>query len=177
LEDESMLIEQAKSGDHVALSVLLQKNYAFLVKNLIKITFDPAIAEDLAQETMLRAIEKIRLYNGQSKFSSWLITIATRLFIDHKRKEKRERLWQEQEGALRRMRWHYEQMNEEWPLALEALGKISEEIRIPIVMKHYYGYSLEEISDLLGIPIGTVKSRIHNGLKHIRREINPIEEE
>lgn len=60
------------------------------MKYLIKITLHPQLAEDIAQDTMVKCIEKISLYNGSSKFSSWLITIATNLFIDQTRKQKRE---------------------------------------------------------------------------------------
>ena len=73
--DDKDLIQQAKNGDTLALSKLLEQNYSFLVKYLMKITLHPQIAEDLTQETMMKSIEKIQLYNGKSKFSSWLITI------------------------------------------------------------------------------------------------------
>lgn len=172
LQDEEQLIAQAKSGEQIALALLLQEHYSFLVKYLIKITFSEEMAYDLAQETMVKCIEKIHLYNGGAKFSSWMITIATNLYIDQKRKQKREERYQEQEQYLRKMRWHFSQQNTDWSDTLTALGKIPEEIRIPIIMKHYYGYSLEEIAKMLSIPLGTVKSRIHNGLKNIRKELS-----
>lgn len=65
----------------------------------MKVTLHPQIAEDLTQETMMKCIEKIQLYNGESKFSSWLIKIATNLFIDQHRRKKREKNWLEQEQA------------------------------------------------------------------------------
>jgi RNA polymerase sigma-70 factor, ECF subfamily len=171
-EDEARLIEDAKRGDRTALSLLLQRHYTFLVKYLIKATMQPSLAEDLAQETMLKCMEKIKLYNGQSKFSSWLITIGTRLYIDSLRKKKREIRWQEQEQALRKLKWQAEYGRGDWPDVLEALGGLSEELRLPIVLKHYYGYAYEEIAEILDIPQGTVKSRIHNGLKGLRKELS-----
>ncbi|WP_438448497.1 RNA polymerase sigma factor SigY [Gorillibacterium sp. sgz5001074] len=175
-EDERRLIENAKRGDRTALSLLLQRNYSFLMKYLIKATMQPGYAEDLAQETMLRAMEKIRLYNGQSKFSSWLITIGTRLYIDSLRKRKRELRWQEeQEQSLRKLRWQAEYGGSEWPDVLDALGVMPEEIRLPIILKHYYGYAYEEIAGMMDIPPGTVKSRIHNGLKSLRKELSEHE--
>ncbi len=174
-KDEQDLILQARQGDTMALSLLMQKHYSFLVKYLIKVTLNPSLAEDLTQETMIRCIEKIHLYNGTSKFSSWLITIATNLYIDDLRKKKRERNWQEQEQALRKMRWQAARSQEEWPLVLDALGHLSEEVRMPIILKHYYGYSYEEIGNILNLAIGTVKSRIHNGIKSLRKELSPDE--
>lgn len=173
---EEELIEQAKLGDQMALALLLQNNYSFLVNYLLKVTLNQDLAYDLAQDTMVKCIEKIKLYNGTSKFSSWLITIATNLYIDQKRKKKREERYQEQEQYLRKMRWHYAQSDAEWTDMMDALGRMSEEIRVPIIMKHYYGFTLEEIATMLNIPLGTVKSRLHNGLKNIRKELTDYEE-
>ena len=175
LMDEKDLIRKAKKGDTLALSKLLQQNYSFLVKYLMKVTLHPQIAEDLTQETMMKCIEKIQLYNGESKFSSWLITIATNLFIDQQRRKKREKNWLEQEQALRKMKWNAANMNEEWTDVLDVLAQISEEIRMPIVLKHYYGYSYEEIGKMMGIAEGTVKSRVSNGLKSVRKELAELE--
>ncbi|WP_453990689.1 RNA polymerase sigma factor SigY [Bacillus nitroreducens] len=174
--DEKELIRSAKRGDSLAFAMLFKENYPFLVKYLIKATMNPDIAEDLAQEAMLKSMEKIKLYNGKSKFSSWLITIATNLYIDDLRKKKRELEFKHQEQALRKMKWQFENHSEDWNDALAALGRLSDEIRIPIVLKHYYGYSYEEIADMLHIAIGTVKSRIHNGIKTVRKELRPNEE-
>ena len=71
------LIKNAKEGDHLAFVMMFKENYPFLVKYLMKITMNPDTAEELAQETMVKCIQKIQLYNGQSKFSTWLISIAT----------------------------------------------------------------------------------------------------
>ncbi len=177
MKREEALVIQAKAGDQMALALLLQEHYSFLVKYLIKITMNQEVANDLAQETMVRCIEKIRLYNGTAKFSSWMITIATNLFIDQRRAKKREERYQEQEQYLRKMRWNYAGQNVEWTDTMDTLGKMSEEIRIPIIMKHYFGYTLEEIAEMLGIPLGTVKSRIHNGIKSLRKELINNEEE
>ncbi|MFT4415869.1 RNA polymerase sigma factor SigY [Fredinandcohnia humi] len=174
--DENELISSAKRGDSLAFAMLFKEHYSFLVKYLIKVTMKPDVAEDLAQETMIKSMEKIKLYNGKSKFSSWLITIATNLYIDDLRKKKREQNYQQQEQALRKMKWQFENQNDEWNDVLNALGRLSDEIRIPIVLKHYYGYSYEEIADMLSIALGTVKSRIHNGILTVRKELRPDEE-
>ena len=171
--EEHELIRQAMQGDNAALSLLLQQHFAFVYKYLLKITLDSHMSEDIAQETMVKCIEKIRLYNGQSKFSSWLITIATNLFLDQARRKKREKLWQQQQQdqSLRRMQWQAGQQNEKWPEVLNALAELQQEARIPVILKHYYGYTYEEIGDMLGIAEGTVKSRVHHALKQLRKEL------
>jgi RNA polymerase sigma-70 factor (ECF subfamily) len=178
MTDEQQLIVQAQKGDSAALSMLLQQHYSFLAKYLLKLTMNVQMAEDLTQETLMRGMEKLHLYNGRSKFSSWLITIASRLYIDELRRKKRERGWQEQEQeqALRRMKWQTAQQGNEWPEVLTALHGMSADIRMPIILKHYYGYAQEEIADMLGVPVGTIKSRIHNGLKSLRKELDGHDE-
>lgn len=174
--DEKKLFKLAMKGDASAFAMLFHENYPFLVKYLIKITMNMDLAEEIAQETMAKCIEKIHLFNGKSKFSSWLISIATNLYIDQLRKKKREQNWQALEQSYRTIKWQMESRNDEWHDALEALGKLSEEIRIPIILKHYYGYSYDEIGKMMDVPAGTIKSRIHNGIVTVRRELKLDEE-
>jgi RNA polymerase sigma-70 factor, ECF subfamily len=169
--DEKGLIKGAKKGDHKAFAVLFKENYPFLVKYLVKVTMNRDLAEELAQDTMAKCVEKIHLYNGKSKFSSWLMTIATNRFIDLQRKWKKERDWQQEEINLRKMKWDMQSRNEEWNDLLEAMSKLSEEVRLPIVLKHYYGFSYEEIAGMVKLPEGTVKSRIHHGINSLRKEL------
>ncbi|MFS1514915.1 RNA polymerase sigma factor SigY [Bacillus sp. SCS-151] len=173
---EQELIENAKRGDSQAFAILFQHHYPFLVKYLIKVTMNYNLAEELAQETMTKCIEKIRLYNGKSAFSSWLISIATNVYIDQCRKNKREKKCLEQMQTLREMRWQFETQNEEWADVNQALGQLASNYRIPIVLKHYYGYTYEEISKMLNISVGTAKSRIHYGIDKIRRELKISDE-
>ncbi|WP_244209144.1 RNA polymerase sigma factor SigY [Paenibacillus ferrarius] len=170
--EEHVLIRQAMLGDHAALSQLLQQHYDFVYKYLLKITLNPVMAEDITQETMMKCIEKIKLYQEKSsKFSSWLMTIATRLYIDQARRRKREKLWQEQQQNLRQMQWQAGNQNEDWPDVLNALTELPEDSRIPLILKHYYGYTYEEIGQILSIAEGTAKSRVHHALKHLRKEL------
>jgi RNA polymerase sigma-70 factor (ECF subfamily) len=133
---------------------------------------NPDAAEDLAQETMAKSLEKIHLFNGKSKFSTWLISISTNLFIDHHRKRKRENAWREQETDTRKLMWQMDIRNDEWSDALSALSRLSNEMRAAIILKHYYGYSYDEIGEMLRVSPGTVKSRVHNGLAAVRKELD-----
>jgi RNA polymerase sigma-70 factor (ECF subfamily) len=169
--EEQATIKLAQQGDAVALAQLLQEHYPYVLKYLMKITFDHHWAEDLAQETMLKCIHKIKLYSNKSKFSSWLITIATRIHIDHLRRRQRERNWQDQEIHSRNIKFHAAQFDDDWPIVLDALGSVSANVRTAIILKHYYGYSLEEIAEMMDVPVGTIKSRIHNGITIIRKEV------
>ncbi|WNS43002.1 RNA polymerase sigma factor SigY [Paenibacillus sp. MMS20-IR301] len=167
-------ISRAQQGDAAALAALLQEHYSFLYKYLIKATMDPSLAEELAQDTMVRCMEKIGTYNGASAFSSWLITIASRLYIDRKRRWKREAKWQEEQG-VRSIRWRFESRDMEWSEVLDALSRLSAAQRMAVLLKHYYGYGYDEIGGMLQIPSGTVKSRVAAGLNQLRRELDENE--
>jgi RNA polymerase sigma-70 factor, ECF subfamily len=170
------LVAQAKRGSREALAQLLHANYEIVFKYLIKFTLNVGMAEDLAQETMVRAIEKLNLYLPErSKFSTWLITIAQNLYIDHLRKRKREQRQIDEEITSESLELIFHEQDDTWKSILDALAELPEEIRLPILLKHYYGYSLEEISKRMSIPLGTVKSRIHNGIKNLRKELEKNE--
>lgn len=170
------LVAQAKRGSREALAQLLYANYEIVFKYLIKFTLNKGTAEELAQETMVRAIEKFHLYLPErSKFSTWLITIAQNLYMDQLRKRKREQKQIDEEISIESLELVFSEQDDTWKRVLDALARLSEDIRLPIVMKHYYGYSLEEIAKRMSIPLGTVKSRIHNGLKTLRKELEEDE--
>ncbi|MFZ5989056.1 MAG: RNA polymerase sigma factor SigY [Bacillota bacterium] len=171
---EEQLVKRARDGDQDALAQLLYNNYEIIHKYLIKFTFNKTLAEDLAQETMVKAIEKIEYYDkGKSKFSTWLIAISQNIYLDYLRKRKTEKKYTDagEEALLDRVNIEMYTTDDSLNQVLEALGKLDEAIRFPILLKHYYGYSYEEIAKKMSVPLGTVKSRIHNGLGVMRREL------
>lgn len=166
------LIEEARSGNRHSLARLLHENYEMVFKYLIKFTLNKCLAEDLVQETMVRAIEKFQLFDpGKAKFSTWLVAIAQNLYLDGIRKKKREQKHIREELQLEDLYDIQKEHDEDWDRVLDALSRMPEESRIPLVLKYYHGYSLEEIARMMSIPVGTVKSRIHNAVKTVRREL------
>jgi RNA polymerase sigma-70 factor, ECF subfamily len=174
--NEKELVCRAIKHESHALSELLQRNYVFLLKYLIKVTLHRPTAEDLAQETMMRVAEKISLYNPeQSKFSTWLITIATRVYVDFTRRQKRESDLLEEESKTGNIKWNTGISDLDKLSLIESLARIPEATRTLIVLKHYYGYDYHEIATMFNVPEGTVKSRVHYGLKMLRKEMNADE--
>lgn len=172
-EEEWKLVNDAKKGEDVAFTKLFQENYMFLYRYLIKLTLHSDQAEDLIQETMLKAYVHLQSFNGDAKFSTWLITIASRLFIDQQRKAKRDQQRYEKikEDLKQKVKWSVLINGEEWTIYLEMFTKLSPDIRTPILLRHYYGYTYLEIAKMLNLKEGTVKTRVHNGLKTMRKEL------
>jgi len=166
-------VRRAAEGDDSALAALLQRHYSFVYKYLVKVTMDPNLAEEIVQDTMIRCMENIRRYDGTSAFSSWMVTIGTRIYIDRIRRKKREQSWLDliRHQAIRRFRWQLESRNEEWTDVMDAMTRLTPEHRVTVLLKHYYGYSYDEIGDMLGIPAGTAKSRTAYGLRQLRKEL------
>ena len=170
---EQELIHQIiKNDNKEALAKLLQGNYEIVFRYMIKLTLSKSAAEDLTQETMLKAIEKIELYDiTKSKFSTWLISIGRNIFVDNMRKKKHSDKYIDNEINNLLSDASLNGYNHSWHSLLAALDKLSDDNRVPLILKHYYGYSLEEISNIMSIPVGTVKSRIHNTIKSLKKEM------
>jgi len=166
------LIEQAKLGNKSALNTLLQQNYKKLYGFAIKMTTDENIAEDITQETLLKAVLNINSYKYRSSFSTWLIQISINTYKDYLRKNKlidpaeclgdipsAENF---ENNAMIRL---------EYKEAINELKSMPYKKRTAFILKHYYGYSLEEISIMMDCPIGTVKSRINKCIERLREII------
>jgi RNA polymerase sigma-70 factor, ECF subfamily len=138
-------------------------------------------ARDVCQETFLRAYRALNGFRGQAKFSSWLYRIALNLCRDWLRRERRAPTVQAPEGMdLTEMAAAGEPAESIEDLvarrdlarAIErAMTRLPEEQRTAIVLKEYHGLTFQEIADLVGCPLSTVKTRLYQGLTVLRREL------
>ncbi|MBO0991789.1 RNA polymerase sigma factor SigY [Bacillus sp. SD088] len=170
--EEKHLIRAAIRGSDEAFTQLFQAHYQFVYKYLVKVSLDPDLAEDLMQETLLKAYIHFSRFKGESRLSTWFISIASRVFIDHQRKTKRERRRQEklQDEVIRKMQWKVSVNGFEWTEYMAQFASLDPTIRTPILLRHFYGYTYKEIAHMLGLKEGTVKTRVHYGMKKIRKE-------
>lgn len=166
--NEKELLNKAKEGNKHCLNMLLQDNYKMVYGFLIKLTGDIDLAEDLVQETLLKASLNISKFRGDCKFSSYLIQIAINIHKNYLRKNKSRLEYDNLE-----INFGYDGEKEiidylKFKEAIEHLENMPYEKRISFILKHYYGYSIEEISNILEVSEGTTKSRIHNTIKKLR---------
>jgi len=138
-------------------------------------------ARDVCQETFLRAFRALPGFRGQAKFSSWLYRIALNLCRDWIRRERRTGFVQPPEdGDLMDLMPADEPSesiedlvarNDQIRAVERAMALLPEEQRTAIVLKEYHGLTFQEIADLLGCPLSTVKTRLYQGLSVLRREL------
>jgi RNA polymerase sigma-70 factor, ECF subfamily len=138
-------------------------------------------ARDVCQETFLRAFRALPGFKGQAKFSSWLYRIALNLCRDWIRRQRRAPIVQPPEGVelvdLASERGPVESIEELvarrelGSVVAEAMTLLPEEQRTAIILKEYHGMTFQEIADLQGCPLSTVKTRLYQGLTVLRRHL------
>jgi RNA polymerase sigma-70 factor (ECF subfamily) len=135
-----------------------------------------ADAEDIAQEALLRAYQRFERLRDRSRFSGWLVRISFRLALDRlrsaKRRDRREALWSqpasppppataEDVAAANQFQAHLER----------ALEELPEKLRLVLLLSAMEGHTIEEIASMLGVPLGTVKSRIFLARKKLAEKL------
>ena len=169
--DELELINNAKNGNKSALNTLLKDNLNILKGYVIKMVGDPHLAQDIIQDTMLKAVLNINSFQPKAKFSTWLVKIATNVYRDYLRKNKS---FEALDEALTQKGSGVEDIvisNFEYKEIMKIILKLPYEKRAVFILKHYYGYRYEEIAEIVDCPLGTVRSRLHNAVKYIIKEI------
>lgn len=168
---ELELINKAKEGNKSALNTLLKDNLNILKGYVVKMVGDPHLAQDIIQDTMLKAVLNINKFEPKAKFSTWLVKIATNVYRDYLRKNKFYELIEEGLADKGKQVEDTVISNYEYKEIMKIILKLPYEKRAVFILKHYYGYKYEEISEIIDCPIGTVRSRLHNAVKYIIREI------
>jgi len=135
-----------------------------------------ADAEDVAQEALLRAYKSFERLRDRNRFAGWLVRISFRLALDRlrsaKRRERRDALWSqpahlpppataEDVAASNQFQGHLER----------ALEELPDKLRLVLLLSAMDGYSIEEIAGMIGVPLGTVKSRIFIGRKKLAEKL------
>ena len=138
-------------------------------------------ARDVVQETFLRAFRGLKNFRGQAKFSSWIYRIALNLCRDWMRRERRAPIAPTPEGVdLVELAAEQEPAESIEDLVARhdmsrvvarAMARLPDEQRMAIILKEYHGMTFQEIADLQGCPLSTVKTRLYQGLSVLRRQL------
>lgn len=163
------------SSDSIAL--LIWEEYDKILTFAMTLTRDREDAEDLASDTVLRAIEKQHLFARGTNLPAWLTTICRNLFYSRYTRRKRELEY------LRELRHLSDGLCEPEPImgpsdqTLEALEALPPEFQEVIILRDMRGLSYQEVADEVSIPIGTVMSRLYRARKILRKQLAELAEE
>ena len=166
--------------DPEVLDRLIEQYQHRLLRYLVSVLHNQQTAEDVFQETWIRVLEQGRRYDPNHKFSTWLLTIARNLAIDHMRRKRPEALDDLPPGAEPEVKeagaFEIAVQHQQAELLGGALEQIPGEQRETIVLRFQEGMSLEEISAVTKAPLSTVKSRLYRGLEAMAglvKEVRP----
>jgi len=175
VSDEQLLI-QWREGEALAFETLVRRYQVPLFAYLYRLSGDRAAAEDLCQETWARFVAALDRFDPGRRLSTWLYAIATNIWRDAWRGGRTRTAAAEHLPELRSglgITTPPTPLEEASRRELEAevregVQGLPEEYRAVLVMRHYQGLRYAEIAEVLGCPIGTVKSRIHYAISHLR---------
>jgi RNA polymerase sigma-70 factor (ECF subfamily) len=175
--DRSDPVARLRQGDPDALTAAILRYQNRLFRYLVRVVQDAATADDLFQQTWLLVMEKIGRYDASRSFEPWLFAIAHNLAIDFLRRRRGESLeWHDDSGgpaeerfaspgpdALERL-LDFERASQ-LAACLDELPAIHREV---VTLRFEEGMKLEEIADVAGVPLSTVKSRLQRALEGLR---------
>lgn len=175
-EEEITLITRAKRGDLGAFEALYEMHKASIYRTSLAITNDRLAAEEILQETFLRAFKHIDNVRAGVSLAPWLYRIAVNLAHDWTARHRRwpAALDEIIEQLITPAVASPEQTVEErelYELVYEAISKLEFKQRASLVMFYLQDFSLNEIAEIMDCPVGTVKSRLHYARENLRREL------
>jgi len=178
------LVEQAQQGDAKAFTALAEKYKNGVYNYIVRMLHDRTEAEDIAQETFVRAYQALPEFRGAASFHTWLYRIASNLAIDAARRRSRRTSISLDEPVTTDEGEVSRQLPDERPgpfeelqsaqtqqAVREAIAELSPKLRSVIVLYDLQGLSYQEIGDILGCPLGTVKSRLFNARNQLQEKL------
>jgi RNA polymerase sigma-70 factor (ECF subfamily) len=170
LKDESSLIRRSLTHrDNAAFSALVKMHQGKVRAFLVRLCRQYDVADDLAQETFINAYRKLDSYKGSGSFSGWLYRIAYNCFLQHRRSvSRRLEVTDDYVGQLEVLTDRYDSISTEQMDMEQALAQLNPDETATITLCHSFGFSHQEVSEILKMPLGSVKSNISRGKTRLR---------
>ncbi len=179
LADDADLIGAAQAGDMASLEILLDRHHDRIRAVCARVVGHGADADDAAQLALISIVKNLSSFDGRARFTTWSYRIATNAAIDELRRRNRRRAdsldtdrpppvaapGNVADAAVARLD------------VQGALDQLAEEFRLPVVLRDLCGLDYDEISEVLDIPPGTVRSRIARGRGKLADLIGPIDDQ
>jgi len=177
--EDAELVARCQKGDMQAFGSLVAKYQDRLFNTVYRLCNNRADAEELAQQAMLKALERIGQFRGSSKFYTWLFRIATNLAISHRRRAGRirfhsmtvpddENTGRQAEALTVAMAQRRQPAPEAAAMRADlqrrlaaAMDSLEDDFRLVVVLRDVEDMDYRQIANVVGVPVGTVKSRLH----------------
>ena len=189
-DSDALLVERAVAGNQRAFELLVIKYQARIQRLIARLVRDVDLVEDIAQETFIRAYRALHQFRGDAQFYTWLYRIAVntakKALLDMKRdptvSEAAFRTSADEDETSAPILELISQETPETALAAKdianavnmALAALPEDLRQALTLRELDGMSYEEIAELMGCPIGTVRSRIFRAREAISVRVKPL---
>ncbi len=186
------LVRLCLKGQERAAHELVSRYQRPIFSFICRMVRDRELAEDLAQDTFIRAFDNLAKYDPDYKFSSWLFKVGHNLTVDHIRRRELDTVSihgapdavtsDQQEATSVTLESEFEQPDEllearELGASIEeAIERLRPEYRTAILLRHVEGYSYDEIAEVMEIPLGTVKTYIHRARAELQDMLGHLRE-
>lgn len=167
-EVETDVLARCQAGDHEAFTSVVRVYGPMIHALALRMVRDPYEAEDLSQEIFLRMYRKISTFRGQSKFSTWLYQLGYYLILDFLKARKRETEVTDFPEDLEGVVAVDSSPREPRVVVTDLVNRLPLPYRTAIQLFYVDGYSLEEIGQITGTPVGTVKTHLARGRERLR---------
>jgi len=171
--DDPVLVERACGGEDEAFAELVRRHQGKIRGLLLRLSANPTLADDLAQEVFLRAYRGLVGFEGRARFSTWIYRIAYNVFLNHRTRTRElaalpsgfesQAAAPDDELSARRC-----DMRRDLSAAIAALP---ERYRVVVTLYYLEDVSYPEIAEVLELPLGTVKTHLHRAKKMLREQL------
>ena len=181
VNDDARIIKQTLAGDASAFEWLVRRYQDRLFNMLVHLTSDPEQAEEVAQEAFVQAFTKLDSFQGRSGFYTWLYRIAFNCWISSRRRRRPSVTLDEAGDVASHARslgidTPLEQLEQQERVEMvrRALDQLPDEHRSVLIMREMDGCTYESIAEILGLPVGTVRSRLHRARMQLKRQMELV---
>ena len=173
MADDSDLIRRIQQGDRQAFETFLDRFEARVYRLALSYTGSPSDAEDVTQEIFVGVYRNIGQFRGRSSLSTWVYRVAVNHCLEFRRKRKLPAVSLDETGEVPSARWQDDPVESATKAALKdevarALQGLTDMQREVVELHELHGLTYGECAEVLGVPVGTVKSRLSNAFTRLR---------
>lgn len=167
-KDDKELVKECLEGSRSSFEEIVERYYKVVYRLALRLLHNNDDAEEITQIVFVKAYENLNSYNPKFKFFSWLYRITVNESVNYTKKQSyTEKISEEYSTSEENPDAIYEKTELDDKIQV-ALMEVDILYRVPVVLKHFLDYSYKELSEMLGIPEKTVKSRLFTGRQQLK---------